>query len=389
MKTKLWSLTLGNFAIGTGALVVPGMLNELSSDLAVTPAAVGMIISAFAMTICLGGPFLAGWTSAVERRILLTAALLLYALMHMLAACAPGYLSLVAIRVATAVGAALFTAQAAATAGLLVPAEQRGKAIGLVFLGWSIAAVVGMPAGAYLGAHIGWRLTMALVGSLSAVFALWVWLQIPARLFVPAMDRAAWKALFANKALLLAISVTAIQGVGQFTLFSYIAAVLKEFIQAGAGTISVLFACFGVSGVAGNLLASRYMDRFGTTRVGLYAMGCMCLAQIFWPLTRDSLGLTTVLILLWGLGCFALNGVQQARLVEMAPALAPASVSLNSSAIYLGQALGALTGGAMISAGHLADLSVVGAVLLALAMLVSQIAGKMSQRITAGDLAGT
>ncbi|HTD04077.1 MFS transporter [Undibacterium sp.] len=387
MKTKLWSLTLGNFAIGTGALIVPGMLNELSADLAVTPAAIGVVISAFAMTICVGGPFLAGWTSALERRVLLTAALLLYAVMHILAACAPGYLSLMAIRVVTAIGAALFTAQAAATAGLLVPAEQRGKAIGLVFLGWSIAAVVGMPVGAYLGAHIGWRLTIALVGGLSALFALWVWLQIPARLFVPAMDKAAWKSLYANKPLLLAISVTAIQGVGQFTLFSYIAAVLKEFIQAGPTTISVLFACFGVTGVIGNLLASRFMDRLGTTQVGLYAMGCMCLAQIFWPLTRDSLGITTLLMLLWGLGCFALNGVQQARLVEMAPALAPASVSLNSSAIYLGQALGALTGGAMISAGHLAQLSIVGAVLLALAMLVSQFAARMSRRIGVGELA--
>lgn len=387
MKTKLWSLTLGNFAIGTGALIVPGMLNELSSDLQVTPAAIGVIISAFAMTICVGGPFLAGWTSSIERRVLLTGALLLYAVTHMLAAFAPGYLSLIAIRVATAVGAALFTAQAAATAGLLVPAEQRGKAIGLVFLGWSIAAVVGMPLGAYLGAHIGWRWTIALVGGLSALFALWVWLQIPARLFVPAMDKAAWKSLYANKPLLLAISVTAIQGVGQFTLFSYIAAVLKEFIQAGPATISILFACFGVTGVIGNLLASRYMDRLGTTQVGLYAMGCMCLALLLWPLTRNSLGITTALVLLWGLGCFALNGVQQARLVEMAPALAPASVSLNSSAIYLGQALGALAGGAMISAGHLAELSVVGAVLLALAMLVSQLAARMSRRIGVGELA--
>ncbi|MES2069643.1 MAG: MFS transporter [Pseudomonadota bacterium] len=387
MKTKLWSLTLGNFAIGTGALIVPGMLNELSADLVATPAAIGLIISAFAMTICLGGPFLAGWTSAIERRKLLTGALLLYAVMHIVAAFAPDYLSLMAIRVVTAVGAALFTAQAAATAGLLVPAEQRGKAIGLVFLGWSIAAVVGVPAGAYLGAHIGWRLTIALVGGLSALFALWVWLQIPARLYVQAMDKAAWKSLFANKPLLLAVSVTAIQGVGQFTLFSYIAAVLREFIQATPTTISVLFACFGVTGVIGNLLASRYMDRLGTTQVGLYAMGCMCLALLFWPLTRGSPGITTALVLLWGLGCFALNGVQQARLVAMAPELAPASVSLNSSAIYLGQALGALTGGAMISAGHLGELSIVGAVLLAAAMLVSQIAERMSRRIGVGELA--
>jgi predicted MFS family arabinose efflux permease len=220
MKTKLLSLTLGNFAIGTGAMIIPGMLNELTTDLATTPAAIGIIISAFAMTICFGGPFFASWTSKIERRKLLTGALVLYAITHFLAALALGYSMLLTVRIITAIGAGLFTAQAAATASLIVPPEHRGKAIGLAFLGWSLAAVFGMPLGAYLGAAIGWRPTIALVGVLSAGSAAWVWFQIPARLFVAPMDRAAWKSLFANRPLLLAISVTAVGAAGQFTAFS-------------------------------------------------------------------------------------------------------------------------------------------------------------------------
>src|SRR6476660_4481073 len=101
MQSRLWSLTLGNFAIGTGVMIVPGMLNELSADLAQAPAAIGMLISAFAMTICVAGPFLASWTSAIERRTLLTASLVLYAVMHVAAACAPGYHALLAARMVT------------------------------------------------------------------------------------------------------------------------------------------------------------------------------------------------------------------------------------------------------------------------------------------------
>ncbi len=380
MQSRLWALTLGNFAIGTGVMIVPGMLNELSTDLHTSPAAIGMLISAFALTICISGPFLASWTSAIERRTLLTGALLLYAATHLIAACAPGYNTLLAARMVTAIGAALFTAQAAATAGLMVPPEQRGKAIALVFLGWSIAAVVGTPIGAYLGAHIGWRPTMGLVGLLAALFAAGVWLQLPRGLFVAPMDRTAWQALFANTPLLLAISVTAIQALGMFTVFSYLALALKNSIGATPAVISMMFLCFGITGVLGNVLGARVMDRIGPVRVGIAAMASMLTAIALWPLSHGSLLLTVALTLVWGLGCFAVNGAQQARLVAMAPPLASASVALNSSAIYLGQALGAFIGGIIVSSRGTADLPLYGAVPMALAILVSHWAAKLARR---------
>jgi predicted MFS family arabinose efflux permease len=383
MKSKLWSLTLGNFAIGTGVMIVPGMLNELSADLSASPAAIGMIISAFAMTICIGGPFMASWTSAIERRKLLTASLVLYAVMHLLAALAPGYNALLLARMVTAIGAALFTAQAAATAGLMVPPEERGKAIGLVFLGWSIAAVVGSPIGAYLGAHIGWRPTMGLVGVVAAVFAVGVWIQIPSRLFIPAMDRAAWKSLFGNAPLLLAISVTALQAVGMFVIFSYMALVLKDFINATPNVISAMFLCFGAAGVIGNIIGARMMDRVGPVRIGMFAMGCMLTATLLWPLSHGSLTITGILTFVWGLGCFAVNSAQQVRLVAMAPQLASASVSLNSSAIYLGQAAGAFIGGLIIAVDGTGHLSFVAAVFFIIAMLVSRAAAAKSARAVA------
>ena len=380
MQPRLWSLTLGNFAIGTGVMIVPGMLNELSAGLAISPAQVGMLISAFAMTICVTGPFLAGWTSAIERRKLLAAALMLYAVMHWAAALAPDYDTLLVARMLTALGAAVFTSQAAATAGLMVPPEVRGKAIGFVFLGWSIAAVVGTPIGAYLGAHIGWRPTLGLVGLLAALFAAGVWLQIPPKLFVAPMDRAAWKALFANTPLLLAISVTAVQALGMFTIFSYMALLLKDFIGATPAVISMMFLCFGITGVLGNVIGARVMDRVGPVRVGVVAMGCMLAAIALWPLTRGSLPVTVALILVWGLGCFAINGAQQARLVAMAPELASASVSLNSSAIYLGQATGAFAGGLIVSTQGTASLSFYSVAPMATAIGVSLYASSLAHR---------
>jgi predicted MFS family arabinose efflux permease len=381
MKTKLWSLTLGNFAIGTGAMVLPGMLNELTRDLNTTPAAIGVVVSGFALMVCVGGPFLASWTSGIERRKLLAAALVLYAVMHVCAALAPNYGWLLALRIVTAIGAAIFTSQAAATAGLLVPAAQRGGAIGLVFLGWSIAAVLGVPLGSWLGSLIGWRWTMGLVGVLSALIAAWVWKQIPPGLFVVPMDRAAWKSLRANRALLLAVLVTAVQAGGQFTVFTYLALLYKEFNHATPETISLLYACFGCAGLVGNVLANRMMDRLGPARVAMAAMTVMALALLGWPLASQGIGFAIALTFLWGLGCFAVNGAQQARLVALAPPLASASVALNSSALYLGQAFGALSGAAIIGAVGLTMLSHVGAGMLLCAMALSQWAWSMATAV--------
>lgn len=380
MQPRLWSLTLGNFAIGSGVMIVPGMLNELTADLAIAPAKVGMLISAFAMTICITGPFLAGWTSAIERRKLLTASLGLYALMHLVAALAPGYDTLLVARMITALGAAIFTSQAAATAGLMVPPESRGKAIGMVFLGWSIAAVAGTPIGAFLGAHIGWRPTFGVVALLSATFAVAVWMQIPEKLYVAPMGRAAWKALFADMPLMLTISVTAIQAVGMFGTFSYMALLLKDFLGATPLMISLLFLCFGIAGVTGNVLGARLMDKIGPVRIGIAAMSCMFVAILFWPLAHGAAAVAAVLLFTWGLGCFAINSSQQVRLVAMAPTLASASVSLNSSAIYLGQASGAFIGGTIVSTYGTGKLSYFSTMPMAAAIAMSLFAARMATR---------
>jgi predicted MFS family arabinose efflux permease len=158
------------------------------------------------------------------------------------------------------------------------------------------------------------------------------------------------------------------------------AVILKEFIGATPGTISVLFLLFGTSAVAGTIIGARVMDRFGAAQVGLVSMACMAVALMLWPLTRGSLAFTVVMLLLWGLGCFSFNGAQQVRLVDLAPHLASASVALNSSALYMGQAFGALTGGLIITTYSMDYLSNVGATLMLAAMAMSKAALGMADR---------
>ena len=352
---SLYTLAFGNVVIGTGALAFIGMLDTIAADLAVTPSAAGQIGGLFALAICVSGPLLGAATSRFDRRRVLAASLALYALGHVAAVFAPGYWSLLLVRVLTAVAGALFTPQAAASASLLVPAERRARTMAFVFLGWSIAAVLGMPAGAWIGAHFGWRTAMACIALLSAIGAALVWREVPARLFVARIDAAAWRAIVAHPALLLVVSVTAIHASAQFVLFSYIVVAYHEAIAATPTLIAALLAVNGAGGFVGNLAAGRIADRIGTAPVVLAAIMAMTVAFGIWIVLfvvgqgKVGLGIALVAALLWGAGNFASNSMQQVRLVNLAPSLASVSVALNTSAIYLGQFIGAAAGGLVLA----------------------------------------
>ena len=155
-RSALWALMVGNFVIGTGVMVVPGTLNDISQSLQVSVPQAGFLITAGAILMGLGAPVLASLVAGWDRRRLLAATLLWYGLMLAACAVAPGYDSLLPLRVLAMLAPAVFTPQAAASIGVMVTPAQRGKAITFVFLGWSVASVAGMPIGAWVGETWGW-----------------------------------------------------------------------------------------------------------------------------------------------------------------------------------------------------------------------------------------
>jgi predicted MFS family arabinose efflux permease len=381
MDPRLLALALGNFVIATGMLVVPGMLNEMAADLDRPVTTVGQLTTAFAVAVALGAPLLAVNTTRIERRLLLVFALGLCAAAHVGAALAPGFVALVIARVAAGLAAALFTPQAAATVGLLVPPEKRGRAMAFVFLGFSVGNIAGLPIGTWVGAQFGWRTTMLAVAAVAIAVMLWTRLALPARLAVAPLDRRAWGEIARHRALVATILVTVLSGTGQFVLFTYIAPAVQS-AGVTATTLSLLFMWFGVCGFIGNVIGARTIDRLGPPRVVLISLAVMLAAFVLWPLTRTSLAATIVVLGLWGLGCFAANSAQQVRLVGLSLRLAPASVAFNSSAIYLGQALGAILGALVIAAVGLDGLSYAGVAILLAAIAMSQWAERLGGHAT-------
>jgi predicted MFS family arabinose efflux permease len=361
----------GNFVVGTGVLLPAGLLNVLAADLQVPPTTAGLLLFAGGLVVGVGAPVLAGLTSRFDRRVLLAATAAIYAVGHGLAAIAPEFWSLLIIRTLTMVSAALFTPQAAATVGLMVPPEKRSAAIAFIFIGWSMASVVGIPMGSILGAEFGWRATFFAMAGLSVLACVSVLVSLRRGLRVQPLQFSSWVAVFKNPVLLCIMAVTLLSMSGQFTVVSYLAPILREAFAATPGNIAFMFAIFGIAGVLGNYLATMAIGRFGVDRAILVSLLFLIAGVSMFGVFFGTYVLACLACFVWGLGTFSSNSLQQSRLVGIAPALAAATVALNTSAVYLGQSVGAATGGFVIKNGISANIVWMALVFLVLAVVMS------------------
>jgi len=360
----------GNIVIGTGVMMVTGILTEISSSLHVSIATAGQLISTSAICTCIGAPLFAAWVAGWDRQKLLTASLLWYSVLHALAAMSDQFSALLTWRALAMAGAAIFTPQAASCIGLLVPSAQRGRAITFIFLGWSVASVIGTPFGAWLGGTWGWRYAFGLISMLSLISAAWLWRSLPAGIVPPPLSRAAWHTTLGSRTMMLTVSITMVSAAGQFVLFSYLAPYLKNIFGISTATLSLLLLIFGCAGFVGNAFVARHIDRISPSRSVMISLACMVSGLAFFSFVTSATWLVLA-FLPWGLGLFSTNSAQQARLVQLAPDLASASIALNSSAIYAGQAIGAGLGGWLILHQGLTVLPGYALLGMALAMAVS------------------
>ena len=378
---RLWSLLAGNFIIGTGILLPAGMLGPLAADLHVTIPQAGGLMLAGGITIGLCAPVFAALTSGIDRRLLLVASLVLYLVGHIASALAPNFAVLLIVRVFTVVAAGIFTPQAAASVGLLVPAEERAAGVAFIFLGWSVSLVAGTAIASLIATYLGWRVAYLILAALCVPVLIWVAASIPKGLKAVPLSLSSWGAVFTSPALLLVLLVTAASSSGQFTMLTYLQPMLRDQFAAGPGAIALVLAVFGVVGIFGNAIAARIVVAWGLGPLIGGLLVSMLAGFVIFGLANGSLLIAALGVAAWGLGTFSSNSLQQARLIGLAPPLAAASVALNTSAIYLGQAVGPAIGGALIGASMPGALAWAAAGLVALAFALSLMAERMRERV--------
>jgi predicted MFS family arabinose efflux permease len=336
---------LGNVVTGCSVLAPAGMLGDLASGLDVSIRTAGLLVTFGAITLCIGSPVTAWLTSRIERRTLLTATLAVLALAHFASAFAPVYTSLLVIRLVLLAVGALYTPQAAGTAGLIVPEQKRGSTIAYIFLGWSLAAAVGLPLITFIASRYGWRAVYVSIGLMGLVsFLLLAW-RLPRGLIGAPVDLKTWAAIGRNRMIVLLLLITTLQMSGQFVVFTFMGPLLARLTGAGPDAIGLAFAVYGVCGVIGTATATRIVDSWGAWKTSLLFTTLLLAGVTGWALSAGIYPLMAVSVAIWGLGFASTNSMQQVRLVGTAPSLASASVALNTSVLYVGQAVGSAIGG--------------------------------------------
>jgi predicted MFS family arabinose efflux permease len=366
------ALMLGNIVTGCSVLAPAGMLSELSGDLGVSIRDAGLLITFGAIVLCIGSPLTAWLTSRIERRTLLTATLAVLALTNLASAFAPGYASLLAIRLVMLAVGALYTPQAAGTAALIMPPEKRGSTIAYIFLGWSLAAAIGLPLIAFIASRYGWRAVHGGIGMIGAFsFLLLAW-RLPGGLVGTPVDLKTWTDVGRNRMIVLLLSITTLQMSGQFVVFTFMGPLLTKLTNASPDAVGLVFALYGVFGFIGIAIATRIVDSWGPYKTSVLFTVLMLTGIAGWAFSAGVYPLMACSVAIWGLGFASTNSMQQVRLIGAAPALGAASVSLNTSVLYIGQAVGSAVGGVLYAQGllHGSGYVAMGFVTLALVVVI-------------------
>lgn len=361
---------LGNIVTGCSVLAPAGMLNQLSADLGVSISVAGLLVTFGAIVLCIGSPVTAWLTSRIERRTLLTATLAVLALTNAASAFAPDYISLLVIRLVMLSVGALYTPQAAGTAALIMPVERRGSTIAFIFLGWSLAAAVGLPLITIVASHYGWRTVYGGIGILGCLSFLMLAWRLPGGLVGMPVDLKTWTDVGRNRMIVLLLSITTLQMCGQFVVFTFMGPLLAKLTGASPNAIGLAFAAYGVCGFIGIAFATRIVDSWGPYKTSVLFTVLMLAGVTGWALSAGNYALMAGSVAIWGLGFASTNSMQQVRLIGAAPHLGTASVSLNTSVLYIGQAVGSAIGGVLYARDWLYAAGYVAAAFIALALIV-------------------
>jgi predicted MFS family arabinose efflux permease len=378
-------LTLGAFAIGTEGFMIAGLLPALAGDLHVGLPAAGHLVTAFSLAYAIVAPVMAVLTAGLERRRLLAVAMGGFALANLLAALAPGYVGLLGARLLLALSAASFMPAASGYAAAVGGPERRGRALSMVTNGLTLAIIAGVPLGVLVGEGFGWRATFLGVAGLAALSLLGIIARLPRQSPGATAGLGERLALAKRLDVLAVLSTSVLTVAGTFTVYTYLGVFLAGVAGVGPQGLALVLLGFGLASAVGTWLGGITADRWGarpTVIVGsglaLVAYFALSLGAVLGPARAMPVMLPA--ILLWGLASWGLMTAQQARLVALAPALAPVSLSLNSSAIYLGSATGAAAGALVIADGAVGRLGWVAAGFSLSALLVVLASGRSANQ---------
>jgi DHA1 family inner membrane transport protein len=347
----LYALTAGAFGIGTTEFVIMGLLLQVAADLHVTIAAAGLLISGYALGVFVGAPLLTAATIRLPRKTVLVALMVVFTLGNLACALAPNYTTLMIARVITSLAHGTFFGVGAVVATGLVAPDRKASAISTMFTGLTVATLLGVPAGAWLGLQFGWRATFWAVTAIGVVATLVIATLVPRDRgdSAPIAFREELKVI-TRPQVLLGLLMTVLGFAGVFTVFTYIQPILTQVSGFSANAVSPILLVFGGGLIVGNIVGGSLADRHlsGAVLGTLATLAVVLFAMTF---ALHSQVAAVLFVGLLGIAAFATVSPLQLRVLQEAHGGQSLASSFNIGAFNLGNALGAWLGGVIIEHG--------------------------------------
>lgn len=384
MPVALFALMIGAFAIGTTEFVIVGLVPTIAQSLAISVPSAGLLVSLYALSVAISAPLLTAMTARWQRRNVLLFLMAIFVVGNFLAWQATNFSTLIGARIVTGLAHGVFFSIGSTIATQLVTKEKAAAAIAMMFTGLTVALVTGVPLGAYIGQHFGWQTTFLAVMSLGVIAFIGALLFVPKNLQQPKPVKLMQQLdVIRSPRLLLVYAMTALGYGGTFVLFTFLSPMLQQLSGFNGNDVSLILVGYGIAVALGNTLGGKLADKLGTIRSLKYIFSVQMLVLFSFYFTAQSAWAVLISTMLLGLTSFANVPPLQLLVVEQAKIDAPQSVDvasgLNIAAFNLGITIGAGIGGQVVAEIGLLDTAWVGAVILAVTLLLVALFNRMQQ----------
>jgi len=348
LNPGLLALAVGAFGIGVTEFAPMGLLPVIAGDLGVSIPVAGLLISAYAIGVMLGAPLMTLTTGRVPRRALLIGLASVFTLGNLLSAVSDSYAVLLFARIVTSLNHGAFFGVGSIVAASLVPPQKQAGAVAAMFMGLTIANVVGVPLATWAGEHLGWRASFWGIAALGVATMAALRLTLPALPAQAGGDAMEELRVLGRREVLGALALTVVGSSAMFTVFTYIAPILREVTHASLGFVTAMLVTYGLGLTIGNWLGGKFADR-SVDRTLIVTLASLSVVLVAYAALMPHAAVSAVLIFLWGVASFALVPPLQVRVMTAAADAPNLASAMNIGAFNLGNALGAALGGGVIA----------------------------------------
>ena len=382
---KIYILAIVSFLVGTSEFVIAGILDMVASDVGVTVAAAGQLITVYSLSYAIGTPILIAFTAKMDRRKLMLGALALFIAGNLVTISTTGFAMLVGARIILALGTGVFMVVALTVAAKIAQPGKQGSAIATVLIGFNLALILGVPLGRVIAGSYDWKIIFTGIGVLSLIAIFVLLLAIPkfeGETPIPIREQLS---IFKTPRISVALSIGFFWILGYTIIYTYISPFLIAITGMSDRMVSIGLFAFGIASLLGSQVGGYGADKWGIPRTMIGGLllhsGILLLITAF----SHSVMFVMLLLMLWAFFAWSTGPVQQVYLIGMAPEASGIILSLNTSILQLGMAVGAVIGGMAVENISLQSVGWIGAIGVAIGLIPALVTFSMRSRSINGE----